>query len=55
MEPMTEEQSEKKQLPAWLLGLLIALVVAVVGVFVFQALGFGDNPVLEGLATLVVD
>lgn len=37
----------KRQLPAWLLGLIIAAVLFVIGVVVFQALGFGDNPVLE--------
>lgn len=39
--------SEKRQLPAWLLGLVIAVVLFIVGFFVFGALGFGDNPVLE--------
>lgn len=39
--------TEKRQLPAWLLGLLIAAVLFVIGIFVFGALGFGDNPVLE--------
>jgi len=37
----------KRQLPAWLLGLIIATVLFVIGVVIFQALGFGDNPVLE--------
>ncbi len=40
-------ESDKRQLPAWLLGLIIAVVLFVIGIFVFGALGFGDNPVLE--------
>lgn len=34
-------------MPAWLLGLLIAVVLFLVAILLFQALGFGDNPVLE--------
>lgn len=40
-------ESDERQLPAWLLGLIIAVVLFVIGIFVFGALGFGDNPVLE--------
>ncbi len=40
-------ESEKRPIPAWLLGLVIAAVLFVIGIFVFSALGFGDNPVLE--------
>lgn len=39
--------TDKRQLPAWLLGLVIAAVLFVIGIFVFGALGFGDDPVLE--------
>lgn len=39
--------SEDRRLPAWLMGLIIAAALFVVFLFVFQALGFGDNPVLE--------
>jgi hypothetical protein len=39
--------NHKRQRPAWLLGLIIASVLFIIGVVVFQALGFGDNPVLE--------
>ena len=42
--------TEKRQLPAWLLGLVIAAVLFVIGIFVFSALGFGDNPVLEQIS-----
>ena len=37
----------KRRLPAWLLGLIIAAALFAIGVVIFQALGFGDNPVLE--------
>ncbi|MEE8406113.1 MAG: hypothetical protein V3S32_03075 [Acidimicrobiia bacterium] len=37
----------KRQMPAWLMGMIIAAVLFVIGVLIFQALGFGDNPVLE--------
>jgi len=49
-EPMTEESHEKRRLPAWLLGLIIAAVLFGIGIFVFQALGFGDNPVVGDVA-----
>lgn len=52
---MTEEPRKKRQIPAWLLGFLIALAAAVVGMIVFQTLGFGDNPVLEGLTSRALD
>ncbi len=42
MEPMTN----RRQLPPWLLGLIIAIVVFAVGFLVFRALGFGDDPVV---------
>lgn len=41
---------DKRETPAWLLGLVIAAVLFVIGIFVFGALGFGDNPVLEQVA-----
>lgn len=37
----------RRQLPAWLLGLIIAVILFGLGILVFSALGFGDNPVLE--------
>lgn len=40
----------KRRLPAWFLGLIIAVIVSLVAVLVFSALGFGDDPVVEGLA-----
>ncbi len=38
---------EKRQLPPWLLGLLIAIAVFGIGLLVAAALGFGDDPVLD--------
>lgn len=35
------------QLPAWLLGLIIAAVIFVIVLIVFSALGYGDDPVLD--------
>lgn len=39
--------SGSRKLPPWLLGLLIAAVLFTIGLIVFQALGFGDDPVLD--------
>lgn len=36
-----------RKLPPWLLGLLIAAVLFAIALIVFQALGFGDDPVLD--------
>ena len=44
--PVTEQ---KRRVPAWLLGLLIAAVIFVAVLLLFSALGFGDDPVVEGL------
>ncbi|MEE8489701.1 MAG: hypothetical protein V3S43_05145 [Acidimicrobiia bacterium] len=45
MDPDVADQ--KRQMPAWLLGMIIAAVLFAIGFVIFQALGFGDNPVLE--------
>ena len=47
--------SESRRLPPWLLGLIIAAVLFVVGVLIFGALGFGDDPVIDtgSLASMV--
>jgi hypothetical protein len=42
----------KRRLPAWLVGLAIAIVVFAVALALSNALGFGDDPVLESLATM---
>lgn len=41
------------KIPAWLLGLILAIVVFVVVILVFNALGYGDDPVVEGLSAAV--
>lgn len=45
---------QKKSLPAWLLGLIIAVAVFVVGLILFQVLGFGDDPSFETGVTLLL-
>ncbi len=37
----------RKPLPPWLLGLLIAIAIFAIGILVFSALGYGDDPVIE--------
>ena len=46
-EPMTEEREPKRRLPAWLLGFILAVVIFVVMILVFRALGFGDDPAIQ--------
>lgn len=35
---------DKRQLPPWLVGLILALIVFVVVLVVLNALGYGDDP-----------
>ena len=35
---------EKRQLPPWLVGLILAVIVFVVVLVVLNALGYGDDP-----------
>lgn len=44
-------ERDRRQLPAWLVGLILAALLFLVGLVVFGALGFGDNPVLDPDAT----
>ena len=37
-------EKPKKQIPAWLMGLIFAVIVAVVLLLVLDALGYGDDP-----------
>lgn len=41
-----------KRIPAWLFGLIIAVVLTVAILLISDALGFGDDPVVESAATL---
>ena len=44
---------DKRTLPPWLLGLIIAVVIFVIGFLVYRALGFGDDPVIGDAGMLV--
>ncbi len=46
----------RKRPPAWLLGLVLAVIVLVLVLVLFNVLGYGDDPVVEGVgrAGLVV-
>jgi hypothetical protein len=41
--------NEKRHLPPWLLGLIIAAVVFLAVLVIINLLGFGDDPVIGGL------
>ena len=38
----------RRQLPPWLLGLLVAALVFAIVLVLLDALGYGDDPVIEG-------
>ncbi|MDX1468341.1 MAG: hypothetical protein R3258_03280 [Acidimicrobiia bacterium] len=42
---------EKKQMAPWLIGLLIAAAIFAVGLLIFSALGYGDDPVIDPNST----
>lgn len=44
--------NEKRQLPPWLLGLIIAVVVSLAVLLAIKLLGYGDDPVIGGLGQL---
>ena len=54
MEEEAMPPKHKRQLPAWLVGMVIAAVVFVVVLLVFRALGFGDNPVVDGYLDVLI-
>ncbi|HEX9848878.1 MAG TPA: hypothetical protein VGB33_10725 [Acidimicrobiia bacterium] len=41
-----------KRPAAWLVGLILAAVVFGVILLIFSALGYGDDPVVEGIALI---
>lgn len=41
---------DDKRMPAWLLGLIVAVVVFALVLLVFNVLGFGDDPVVDSMA-----
>lgn len=42
--------NERRSLPPWLLGLIIAVLVSLAVLAVINLLGFGDDPVIGALA-----
>ena len=48
-EVVATKARHRKKPPAWQLGLILAVVVFVVVIVVFNLLGYGDDPVVEGL------
>lgn len=43
----------RRRLPAWLLGLLIAVLLFATVLLLFSLLGFGDDPVVESLGAVI--
>ena len=43
---MTPMSDERRQLPPWLMGLILALILFVVVLVVLNLLGYGDDPAL---------
>jgi len=42
----------RRRMPAWLLGLLIAIIVFTALLFLAIAFGYGDSPGIEGMAVV---
>lgn len=49
---MEKADAPKKQWPAWLVGLLIAVVVFALTLLVANLLGFGDDPAIGALPSV---
>ena len=47
---MTAMSDEKRQLPAWLIGLVFAVILTAIALVVLNALGYGDDPAVGALA-----
>ncbi len=43
-------EKAKKQIPAWLMGLILAVIVSIVVLLVLEAMGYGDDPSVGALA-----
>lgn len=41
---------EKKQMPAWLVGLILGAIVFAVVLFVLEVLGYGDDPSIGAIS-----
>ena len=42
-------EKAKKQIPAWLMGLILAVIVSIVVLLVLEAMGYGDDPSVGAL------
>lgn len=51
---MSEPRHLKRQTPAWLVGLIIAIVLSVIVVVVARMLGYGDDPAIGALGSLII-
>lgn len=47
---MDESEATKRQMPAWLVGFLIAIAIFVIVVVVANILGYGDDPAIGAIA-----
>ncbi len=47
---MGDMAREKRRRPAWLVGLILAVVVFAIVLLVFNLLGYGDDPSLGAIA-----
>lgn len=43
----------RRQLPPWLLGLLVAALVFAIVLVLLDVLGYGDDPVIEGALDVI--
>lgn len=50
---MNQPRHVKREIPAWLWGLLIAIVVFGTVIFVARMLGYGDDPAIGALGSIV--
>jgi hypothetical protein len=48
----TAMPDRERRMPAWVLGLLIAILVFAVVMVAFSLLGIGDDPVIESISRL---
>ncbi len=50
---MNQPRHVKREFPAWLWGLLIAIVVFAAVIVVARMLGYGDDPAIGALSSIV--
>jgi hypothetical protein len=44
---VTDDKGPRRQLPPWLLGLILAVVIFAAVILILDVLGFGDDPAIE--------